>query len=703
MKRVEDVLVAEYPADLVPLGTLSREICVNRSGQRKGRIRRCIATLDIETTTEEIPAEGGLISYIYQWQMCVDGTVIFGRTAETLMAFLRELAGTLDGDRLLCYVHNLGYEWQFLAQYFDRDLILGKNLFINSRKPLFVRTETGIEFRDSFRLTNTGLEAFSQGCPHEKHKEQFNYRVIRRPWDPLTPEEESYCLRDALGLWEALERLMKGSGDTPATIPLTMTGYTRRYIKNALRQASRYHAHLRDWQLTKDAFEVAHDCARGGNTHTNRRHSGDILHKVGSADKQSSYPAQIMLNPYPIGKPFTYGATVTDGKELDDIIAAGYMFFGRFLITNVRVKRNGHPIPDIPLSKCIRPAVKPSLDNGRILASAEIFIAMTSIDWQIFKDVYDYDAIYGTDLWLSLLGPLPKVLRDAVFEKFRDKSVLKHKGTSTPDEKRAYDLSKIVVNGIFGMLYMNPVRDEIVFNIANMSYKEAPSKWPKMTEEAFRKLQYNYPWSYLWGLWTSALGRWELHEGIKAVGYDNVIYCDTDSIKFIGGSIPKGLLDLNERITSKAEALGYVAEIDGVRFVPGIWEDEAGGADYLYEEFRTLGAKKYAYTLRDGSFHVTMSGVAKKEGAEAIMERAEKEGIRPIEAFEKGAYIEDAGGFKATYIYAPIREIRIDGRPVPAASCIVAEPRDYSISLSSDYESLVKFIHKVEDDALTEF
>lgn len=702
MRRVEDVYVADYPADLVPLDTLSRETCVNRSGQKKGRIRRAIATLDIETTTEPIESEGGLISYIYQWQMCIDGTVIFGRTAETLMSFLRELADSLGGDRMLCFIHNMGYEWQFLAQYFDRDLILGKSLFINSRKPLFCRTESGLEFRDSFRLTNMGLEAFSKGCPHEKRKEQFNYRQIRRPWTPLTPEEESYCLRDALGLWEALERKMRSAGDNPATIPLTMTGYTRRYIKHELRQASRYHAHLKDWKLTKPAFEVAHECARGGNTHANRLHSGDILHHLGSVDIQSSYPSQIMLKDYPMGKPFTYGAIVTSGDQLDAIIEENYMFFGRFLITGVKIK-NRHPIPDIPLSKCLRPARKPALDNGRILASDEIYISMTSIDWQIFKDIYSYEEIYGTDIWLSLLKPLPRVLRDAVFAKFSDKCILKYRGTNTPDEKRAYDLSKVVVNGIFGMLFMNPVRDEIVFDPADMTYQEAPSKWPEMTEEAFAKLQYNYPWSYLWGLWTSALGRLQLHAAIKLVGYDNVVYCDTDSIKFVGGTVPEGIKRFNEEITSRAEELGYVAEVDGVRFVPGIWEDESDGAPYLYEEFRTLGAKKYAYTLKDGSFHITMSGVAKEEGVQAIQERAEKEGIRPIEAFEKGAYIEDAGGFKATYLYAPIRDIILEGRRIPAASCIIAEPRDYSISLTSDYESLVRFVHTMEDDALTEF
>ena len=686
MLRVEDVNVYEYPADLVPLD-VPRDCCRNRSNQ-KSRIRAAIMTLDIETTTEEIEAEGGLISYIYQWQVCLDGRVIFGRDAESLSALLLAISETLGGDRLLCFVHNLGYEFQFLAQYIARDLGLGPSLFIAPRKPLFVRTESGIEFRDSYRLTGKGLEAFSKGCPHEKIKEALDYRKIRRPWDELTPLELSYCLRDALGLWEACRRQMETNQDNSARIPLTMTGYTRRFFKRELRSSSRYHAHIIDWLMPKDAFVVAHECGRGGNTHTNRYHSGDVVSDMGGADIQSSYPAQLMLNPYPTGKVFTYGELVRTSSELWDIIKEGYMFFGRFRLTNVRVK-DRHPIPDIPLSKTLIPAVNAALDNGRILSADEVVISMTSIDFQILEDIYTYDSITGTDVWLSKLGPLPKVLRDAVFDKFAEKSILKYTGTDTEEKKRAYDLSKVVVNGLFGMLYMNPVREEVVFDEETMSYVIAPSKFESMTEEEFRKLQRNYPWSYLWGLWTSALGRLQLHKGIKAVGYDNVYYCDTDSIKFLGGRFPEGLRKMNEEIRAKAEKLGYIAKVHGREFVPGVWEDESGGAPFLYKEFRSLGAKKYAYTLADGSFHTVISGVAKKEGAKAFEEMAKEEGCRPIDCFRRGAYIKDAGGFKATYVSAPIREIMIDGQPVPAASCIVAEPRDYTVDITPEYDYLL--------------
>ena len=692
MKTIEDVRVYELPEDLVP-PLLSPDLTRNRSNQ-KSRIRRDLVTLDIETTTEDVPGEG-LVSYIYQWQVCAAGTVIFGRTAETLMLWLRQLADELSGDRCLVYVHNLGYEWQFLAQYIQRDLGLGPSLFVSPRKPLFVRTDSGIEFRDSYRLTGKGLEAFSKGCAHEKKKELLDYRRIRRPWDELTEEELSYCLRDALGLWEALERQLADHGDNPATIPLTMTGYTRRYMKRILRGSSRYHKHLPDWMLPKDAFRVANESGRGGNTHSNRHHTGDILEKMGGADIQSSYPAQILLQPYPYGKVFEYGPPVRDRQELREIIAAGYMFFGRFRLTKVRMK-NRHPIPDIPLSKCLIPAKNAALDNGRILSADEVIISMTSIDWEILDSMYSYETIRGVDVWLSELRPLPKVYRDAVFEKFADKSILKYTGTDTEEKKRAYDLSKVVVNGIFGMAYMNPVREEVVFRPESMTYEIAPSKLDTMTEEEFKKLQRNYPWSYLWGLWTSALGRKQLHEAICAIGFDRVVYCDTDSIKFTGGAFPEELKVINERIRARAEELGYIARVGDREFVPGVWEDESGGAPYLYEEFRTLGAKKYAYTLADGSFHTIVSGIGKKEGAAAFREIARKKGISPVEAFFKGSYVADAGGFKASYDYHPIRDLMIEGHPVPAASCIVAETRDYTISLTSEYENLIESLHPGE-------
>ncbi len=689
MKHIEQIPVYEWPADLVPLAELDRTCCRNRSNQ-KSRIRRAIMTLDIETTTEDVQAEGGLISYIYQWQACLDGMVIFGRDVEALASLLRAISHELNGDRLLCYVHNLGYEWQFIAQYVERDLVTGKSLYVAPRKPLFIRTESGIEFRDSLRLTGKSLEAFTRGCPHEKLVEIYDYRAIRRPWDELTETESSYCLRDALGLWEALQRQLEDHGDSAATIPLTLTGYTRRFIKRILRQSHTYMKKARqEWRLPKAAFAVAVECGRGGNTHANRYLSGDVIHYAGSADIQSSYPAQLMLQPYPVGKVIEYGEPVESREELQAIVDAGYMFFGRFRITNVR-RKGRHPIPDIPLSKCLIPAKGAALDNGRILSADEVIISMTSIDWQILEDIYEYDSIRGVDVWLSHLAPLPKRLRDAVFEKFADKSILKYTGTETEEKKRAYDLSKVVVNGLFGMLYMNPVREEIELHIDAMEYVVAPSRFETMSEEEFQTLQYNYPWCYLWGLWTSALGRLQLHEGIKAVGYDSVIYCDTDSIKFTGGRMPEGLTRINAEITTRAAELGYIATVHGKSFVPGIWEDESDGADFLYKEFRTLGAKKYAYVLADGSAHTVVSGVGKKEGPRAFQAIADREGLRFIEAFARGSYIPDAGGFKAAYIAAPIREIMIEGRPVPAASCIVAETRDYTLDVTSAYDLTLK-------------
>ena len=84
-----------------------------------------------------------------------------------------------------------------------------------------------------------------------------------------------------------------------------------------------------------------------------------------------------------------------------------------------------------------------------------------------------------------------------------------------------------------------------------------------------------------------------------------------------------------------------------------------------------------------------MSGVRKEEGAKALAARAAELGISPVEAFEPGAYISDAGGFKASYDYHPIREIVLPEGRIPAASCIVADPRDYTLSILSDYETLI--------------
>ena len=84
-------------------------------------------TFDIESTTVIPPKDkdGKYIytptSFMWHWQACVGGYVIFGRRWEEFFEFVKTLKSYLKFERgkkhLVCYVHNLGYELGFLYPF----------------------------------------------------------------------------------------------------------------------------------------------------------------------------------------------------------------------------------------------------------------------------------------------------------------------------------------------------------------------------------------------------------------------------------------------------------------------------------------------------------------------------------------------------------------------------------------------------------
>ena len=80
-----------------------------------------IAAFDIETSrfTEKNAPRTDLVdqSFCYIWQMSLNNEyVIVGRTLDSALDFFNQLDKNLMRDeRLVCYVHNLSYEFQYLS------------------------------------------------------------------------------------------------------------------------------------------------------------------------------------------------------------------------------------------------------------------------------------------------------------------------------------------------------------------------------------------------------------------------------------------------------------------------------------------------------------------------------------------------------------------------------------------------------------
>lgn len=567
-----------------------------------------LMTFDIETSTIE-KTDGSFEGYMYHWQVCIDGFVCFGRTWKEFLTFLRKMNRALknynEQHKLICYIHNFSYEFQFLYSW-----IKLTNVFaIDKRKPLkAISKDFNIEFRCSYLLSNMNLKKFIENTPNAhyfKGSGDLDYKKVFTPKSILTMSELGYCYNDVMGLYEAIIYLLRE--DTLTTIPLTSTGYVRRECRNNMRKNKKNRKQFLDLKLDDKLYQLCKDSFRGGNTASNRYKTNFINYDVSSYDMSSAYPYAMISGLYPI-TPFQE-ETITSLDMLDDYNNR-YCTLAYYSFENVKLKK-GIPFPYIPYSKCIE-FIAPSYDtqfkgkeycyNGRILEAAFIKIAMTNYDYQIFMNQYDYDEenVRVEDFYYSHKGFLPKELINTVLEFFTLKSQLK----GIDGKEYEYMKSKNKLNSLYGMIVTDIIRQENLFNY----------QWEKgenSTLEEYYSKRNNFL-TYQWGLFVTAICRTNLQKAIDKIGLD-CVYIDTDSLKYCG-SHDEVFEHINQEMIDwciQNDIINYV-EVGNHKYFLGLFEKEKG-----YNEFVTLGAKKYAFN-QNGKIGITVAGLNKKSGAKEL-------------------------------------------------------------------------------------
>ena len=567
-----------------------------------------LMTFDIETSTIE-KTDGSFEGYMYHWQVCIDGFVCFGRTWKEFLTFLRKMNRALknynEQHKLICYIHNFSYEFQFLYSW-----IKLTNVFaIDKRKPLkAISKDFNIEFRCSYLLSNMNLKKFIENTPNAhyfKGSGDLDYKKVFTPKSILTMSELGYCYNDVMGLYEAIIYLLRE--DTLTTIPLTSTGYVRRECRNNMRKNKKNRKQFLDLKLDDKLYQLCKDSFRGGNTASNRYKTNFINYDVSSYDMSSAYPYAMISGLYPI-TPFQE-ETITSLDMLDDYNNR-YCTLAYYSFENVKLKK-GIPFPYIPYSKCIE-FIVPSYDtqfkgkeycyNGRVLEADFIKIAMTNYDYQIFTTQYEYDEenVRVEDFYYSHKGFLPKELINTVLEFFTLKSQLK----GIDGKEYEYMKSKNKLNSLYGMIVTDIIRQENLFN----------NQWEKgenSTLEEYYSKRNNFL-TYQWGLFVTAICRTNLQKAIDKIGLD-CVYIDTDSLKYCG-SHDEVFEHINQEMIDwciQNDIINYV-EVGNHKYFLGLFDKEKG-----YDEFVTLGAKKYAFN-QNGKIGITVAGLNKKSGAKEL-------------------------------------------------------------------------------------
>ena len=700
------------PADIISVLDMSvDDSMVVSSGKRNDdkeiiRFYNLPAAFDIETTS--FYADGDIKQAVmYEWTFGINGNVIIGRKwneFETMIETMVKHLHLSNSKRLVIYVHNLGFEFQFFRKRFKWEKVFS----VDTRKPVYATTKSGIEFRCSFLLSGYSLAKLGdelQKYPVQKMTGDLDYSKLRHSETPMTEKELKYCENDVRVVMAYVqERIEIDKGITK--IPITKTGYVRNYCRNACLYTSTnhrvgvgkfksYRSLMESLTLEVDEYKQLKRAFQGGFTHANAYYSGHIMENVASYDFTSSYPYVMIADMFPMSK----GKLVNGNGQLHSIDEfEGYLkrycclFDVKFtgLMTSVTYENY------LSASKC-KLDDNAVINNGRVVCADTCITTLTEQDFAIIRATYTWEQIEIGQFRYYMKGYLPTNFVKSILKLYSDKTTLK----GVKGKEIEYLAGKGMLNATFGMTVTDICRDEQIYTeddtweVEKPNFEESIDKYNKSVKRFL---------FYPWGVWVTAYARRNLYTGIFEFKNDYV-YSDTDSVKVLNYEAHQDYINrYNEQCKIKLQRaceyhnipfdLVEPCTINGEKKLLGIWDFEG-----VYSRFKTLGAKRYM-TEKNGKVSLTVSGINKKIAIPYLLDKFGQDGI--FEAFTHGLYVppDYTGKNTHTYIDEEMRGTLVDYNGVPLEyhelSGTHLETADYSLSLAVSYIDYLMGVRNIE-------
>ena len=633
---------------------------------RKIKYLNCACTLDIETSSFYI--NGNKQAIMYSFVLGINGKCIIGRTYDELINALERISEfySLDTEkRMIVFVHNLSYEFQFIRKWFSWDKVFA----VEERKIAYALTDIGIEFRCSYLLSGYSLDYIGK---HILTKYKINkltgyldYEKIHTPITPLTDNELNYQLYDGLVVMAYIQEQIENHYNNISYIPLTKTGEVRNYVRKRTIYGGKHHkndyatkyyrklisglkiANIGEYEQLKNAFH-------GGFTHANANHVNQIINNVDSFDFSSSYPAVLVTEKFPMSE-----GKIIQIKTMEEFNHYIDLYACLFDVMFIGIESSTYYEHPISTSKC-RNMENVISDNGRLVSADKIITTLTDPDYRTIKEFYTWKSIKISNFRIYRKGYLPTSFVKSVLDLYAKKTTLKN----VEGKEVEYMNSKENLNSLYGMCVTDICRDELEY--AEESDCDTNGGWISTAcdyEKAIEK--YNNSKRrficYQWGVWVTAHAQRNLFLGIRACKNDYV-YSDTDSIKIINANKHMNFINwYNNRMIEKLENAmhyhGLSMELcmpktkDGKTKILGIWEH-----DGTYLEFKTLGAKRYMVKTEKGftygeeniPYSLTISGLSKVTAIPYLYHLC---GNKIMDAFTDGMFIPSDYTGKMTHTY----------------------------------------------------
>jgi hypothetical protein len=675
------------------------------SCSQKGNFFNLPCSFDIENSSFIDNGQKRVLVYI--WQFGIYNHVWYGRELTEFIDVLSDLQNLLDDIRkkefsktkklnkifhLCIYVHNLNYEYSYIHRYIkikEHSIVaLSKtNLIKFDIEPIYKHIL--IEFRCSHKLTMLSLRDCAEKTFKRKIRKQpaIDYKLIRTPETELTDDEIQYAIYDIYVTNNIIHEKYE-SGEFQCDIPLTVTGYPRKYLYDLikLRDSDEYKQiskHTMIHNMYK--YNLYKCCYHGGFTHSSIMHCFAFRKNVTHLDITSSYPTVLLSEKYPrqeFKSVYQKTGGVINDKFTSDFISdctlpeeecrdinywiktpiselrkQGYGYIIEVFF--YKIEYNSDNIDDCYIAENMILNYKNEIQNcpectisrvfnGRIVSAENVLLRMTDIDYKLVFQTYKISGQVVLEIFYSLFDYLPYEMCKTILFFYGEKT--KYKG----QDEKLYMAYKQRLNSIYGMCVTDKIRDDYLYDsdtnelISEFDKIQSEFELNQKIQTKINNADRSNKLFYMWGVYCSSYARKNLIFGIMECGHD-YLYSDTDSIFTLNYDKHKSYFEtyniqIQEKIKNNTtiknnpdlQELLNATDMNSVYYPLGVWElDDSIKIDGQKKkcdiEFCSIGAKRYMQIFTDKEtgkyldFKITFAGVDPKILKRALWENYNKD------------------------------------------------------------------------------
>lgn len=692
---------------------LPKPLNVVTIGRGRGRYEmlEIYAGFDIETTTITTD-DGKHLAFAYHFQVSIGTPRILNiylfRKWDHVIHFFNTVAefyGLSPKRHITILIANMGFEFQFLRKRLTWDEGDFDFFAKEKYKPLKA-TYRGIEFRECLSLTGGNLAQLAKDyCYTQKlvtvdengvKQSDLDYKKMRNSRTPLTALEEQYCINDVVILSEFSWYLFCNFIRPERKFPMTFTGILHNEFKEELKTLClkrdikmhlQHGTSFDQWQDYIVALQPKEDeyhthmtyLFRGGYVHANALFAGLDGIKGGMMDITSFYPSEMNLGYGPVTpfKPVAFApdrCRVLDPKMIKSKCMIIHAIFDYIRPTTTHTIESKNKIVRFNNAKW---------DNGRLIQADMIEVYLTELDYQIYEKFYTWAGVTILEAYEAKRGQLPAYVTKVLNSHYQTKERLKRAGLKDTQE---YAIAKARVNTCYGDLVKRLRLQKTTYNNA-LEWHDDPVPL-KYYEEIRKAILSPY-----WGIYCTSWCRFTLLSMVHKLTMAGVkvLYCDTDSIKYIPCHAATQIFKhFNNSIKKHRHNRKLRSD-----FFEGLGEFDIEVKDKETKKmipviFKALRSKCYIYAY-DGKVFATVAGMPK--AAVHQIGQTPEEVIRKFNKLGFNLTPEQSGKLTTAYTDEEYSAV-IDGELMTEQSGVALYEIPFKITITEEYKAHVASLQR---------